>query len=96
MANDPQTHLTLTRQDSIFGGVRDGRNMSMPERKVQTPDGVPMHLAEIFPLEPEFVKTDTASTVFDRLAFGGKKLGSTTLRVPESSLTSVLTKPVVA
>ena len=25
-----------------------------------------------------------------------KKIGSTTLRVPESSLTSVLTKPVVA
>ena len=25
-----------------------------------------------------------------------KKMGSTTLRVPESSLTSVLTKPVVA
>ena len=26
----------------------------------------------------------------------GKNVGSTTLRVPESSLTSVLTKPVVA
>jgi hypothetical protein len=28
--------------------------------------------------------------------FGEKRVGSTTLRVPESSLTSVLTKPVVA